>query len=141
MSGPPDRAYNEHRRFGLDPVKGDTRGTPTVEWGNGTVRPVLDIGWLGRNSKYVQNITYEPSHSTNFDTTLRAKGEHPDRGPFEFSVGFRDRESMRSWVGNTRTKWSHVQIADHTRDGTAQYAERPSEMNSFSSGANEGDRQ
>lgn len=84
----------------------------------GVQRSVKDLGWLQRNSAHVTNMIYDRGKGDS-DAVLRASGQHPTRGNFEYEIPFADRSVMRSWVGNSRSRWDHVLVEDRLRDGGA----------------------
>jgi hypothetical protein len=84
----------------------------------GVSRPVKNLGWLQRNSAHVSNIVYERG-AGDHDAVLKARGQHPTRGSFEYEVPFASREVMRGWVGKARSRWDHVSVEDRLRDGGA----------------------
>ena len=122
---PGDRRYSPNRSVNRQRFSEEPADTPNsarqarLHWSErGIQRPVKNLGWLQRNSKYVTGMSYDRGRDGS-DAVLRAQGQHPDRGSFEYEIPFASREVMRSWVGNSRTRWNHVTIEDNLRDGGA----------------------
>lgn len=93
-------------------------GQAQLNWKDrGVQRPVKNLGWLQRNSQHVTSMVYDRG-SGESDAVLRASGQHPTRGQFDYEIPFADREVMRNWVGGSRTRWAHVNVEDRLRDGS-----------------------
>jgi hypothetical protein len=119
---PGDRRFSPGRSVGRERFDGPQErsgGQARLNWQDrGVQRPVKNLGWLQRNSQHVSNLVYERGQGSS-DAVLRAQGQHPDRGHFDYEIPFADREVMRNWVGNSRSRWNHVSVEDRLRDGGA----------------------
>ncbi len=91
-----------------------------LEWSDsGIRRPVKDLGWLQRNSTHVSQLTFDRGSPGRGSSVLRASGQHPIRGRFEYEIPFASRDAMRDWVSTARSRWDHVNIEDKLYDGGA----------------------
>lgn len=108
-----DSAFHPNRRQAPPSEQVDPPGKPHLRWESGKQFPIKDTGWMNRNSKYIENVTYVPGAGQSGE--LQVSGTHPERGEFQHTVPFEDRTAMRESLG--RPKWSHISVNDQMRDG------------------------
>ena len=102
-------------------------GQPHLKWESGKQFPIKNEGWMNRNSKYIEHVTYYPGDGQSGE--LRVLGHHPKRGEFQHTVPFEDREAMRQSL--QRAKYSHVEQDDQMRDGGGQRHRIESDLFAF----------
>ena len=112
---PSDRAFHPGRVVGHDPrpAARDDLAQPVVSR-DGQTWPVEDLNWAITNREHAHQVSYERSPSTDWEAIMKITGTHPEAGPFEFQVGWRDRNRMRDW---TSRRLPEVPVADRLRDG------------------------
>ena len=138
--GKPDRAFDPNRRPVNPSASGSDGGPPPprLHWSDkGVDRNVKDLGWLQRNASHATHVTFSPSQDPDYEAVLKVQGVHPERGPFEHSVGFSNRDAMRQWVTSS-PRFNHVFLEDRMRDSNSVYpGERSSHMRGFEQGSSE----
>lgn len=126
-----DKAKSPLRRVTPEPEQPAEVGNPHLKWESGKQFPIKNEGWMNRNSKYVEDVTFRPGGGLSGE--LEVHGHHPKRGEFQHTVPFEDRTAMRDSLG--RDKWSHVTVNDQMRDGAGPQVRR--ETSYFQHGAAE----
>jgi hypothetical protein len=107
-----DTSRHPNRRVPPEPEQTEV-GQPHLVWESGKQFPIKDTGWMNRNSKYIEDVQFQPGGGQAGE--LRVYGHHPKRGEFHHTVPFEDRGALREVL--QRPKWDHVNVDDQMRDG------------------------
>jgi hypothetical protein len=125
-----DKAQHPNRRVSREPEQPTEVGRPHLTWESGKQFPIKDTGWMNRNSKYIEDIQFQPGGGVSGE--LRVSGHHPKRGAFSHNVPFEDRDVMREDL--KRSKWSHISMDDQMRDGGGPQHRRETDAFHYGSG-------